>query len=430
MRSFDRTGGWVGESRIRAPNQHGQMNHAKHRIMTDGNSSEKGGSERDAFPAEAVVRAFYQKILGREADTEGLRVHTRRLMEEGDVGKVLGVFLQCAEFRGRCIEVLAPEVVEAGYRALLRRDADAGGLATHGEQLKKNHDIFAFLMGMVESPEFRDRFRKRLDGEQPVAGGYRVRDMEAGEEAPAIVFTHHKCASTWLLQILKRYCATYNKRLYFTELTAAPPPPGEKFDAVLFLNSDYDVSAQCYQPWLDSGSRPALHVIRNPLDIVVSAYYSHLSSHPTEGWPELIRQREVLRGLDKAAGMLATWVFLERIDFDTGVAGPLHAMRRWKYDDVRIRTVRMEDLVGNAEFARAEMQAVLGEDVGGIISELTFERLSGGRPPGIKDDRSHYRVGLPHQWADEMEGSLARAIYQKYKRIFDAYYPEVEALLR
>lgn len=246
---------------------------------------------------------------------------------------------------------------------------------------------------------------------------------------PSIVFTHHKCASTWLMSVLKAGCAEYDRAMFVTHRSWQQPPPEKRFDLLLFLNGDYHFSVRTYQEILNSRAEPALHVIRNPLDILVSAYYSHLTTHPVEKWPELVHQREILRRLDKQAGMLATWVFLERSDFDNGVIGPLCALRRWNFNDHRIKTVRMEDLVRDEDLARAEMQTLFGADLREFIEQASFKKLSGGRQVGMTNDLHHYRSGESHQWLSEMDLSLARAIYETYKPLIDRFYPEVEGLL-
>lgn len=247
---------------------------------------------------------------------------------------------------------------------------------------------------------------------------------------PSIFLTHHKCASTWLVQILERYGATFGRSLFRTHLSGFRPPQEEHFDLLLFTNSDYDYCTRNFQPWLDAAPLPALHVIRNPLDLVVSAYYSHLSSHPLDTWPELARQRDVLRRLDKTAGMLATWVFLERSDFYDGAVGPLYALRRWNFNDPRIKTLRMEELVDDQRLVRSELQSRLGADPAEIVAHLTFEKLSGGRARGVVDDHHHFRSGKPQQWREEMDTSLAHAVYREYQAIVDRFYPDVEQMLR
>jgi hypothetical protein len=250
------------------------------------------------------------------------------------------------------------------------------------------------------------------------------------EKIPSIFFTHHKCASTWLWHVLSKYSNDFALSLFGTNLSKVSPPENQSFDILLFVNSDYNFCAESCKHWLDSSFLPALHIIRNPLDIVVSAYYSHLYSHSLDRWPKLADQRGVLRNLDKKAGMVATYNFLERIDFDDGAVGPLFALQHWNFKDTRIKTLRMEDIVSDHKSFQSELQSLLAVDSTDIIQQFAFENLSGGRSKGVIDNQHHFRSGKPHQWLHEMDSSLAETIYHKYKAIIDSYYPEVELLLK
>lgn len=249
-------------------------------------------------------------------------------------------------------------------------------------------------------------------------------------DIPAIFLSHHKCATTWLGEILKSYCAKHDLTLFGTQLSNWAPPPGQQFDVLILTNSFYESLASTCDDWLTRSPQPALHMIRNPLDLVVSAYYSHLNTHPSDKWPALAQQREILRKLDKVAGLLATWTFLERADFHHGAVGPLFALRRWNYADQRIKTLRMEDLVNDPELTRSELQNRLGRDPTDVIAEFTFEKITGGRSRGVVDDQHHYRSGNTDQWLEEMDVSLAQAIYRTYQTLIDTFYPDVKVKLQ
>ncbi|MCE9608943.1 MAG: sulfotransferase domain-containing protein [Chthoniobacter sp.] len=243
---------------------------------------------------------------------------------------------------------------------------------------------------------------------------------------PRIIFTHHKCATMWLSHILQKFSRISGRSFFQTPCTDEAMPQNLPVpDMVLLLNSSYDFCAQAYLPCLGRGTPSPIHVIRNPLDLIVSAYYSHRNTHAVDEWPELAIHRKVLLSLDKVDGMIATWNFLERFDFMGPVLGPLFCLRRWNFADPRIRTVRMEDLTGDFTCAQRELQDLLGSDLSAILSQFTFETMSGGRPQGVVDDQHHYRSGKPGQWIHEMDPSLVRVVYHAYQPIFDTYYPEV-----
>jgi len=249
-------------------------------------------------------------------------------------------------------------------------------------------------------------------------------------DGPAFVLAHHKCATTWLAEILRAHCSENGLEFFGSLESGCPTPPNQPTDVVLYTNSLYETFLGRFGEQLPKSNGSVLHVIRNPLDIVVSAYYSHLNSHRVDRWPSLARQRETLRRLDKQAGMQATWVFLERADFHQVAVGPLFALRRWNFSDARFRTVRMEDLVGDQQVATAELRRTLGRDPSAAILRFTFEKLTGGRPKGVVDDHHHFRSGRRDQWIEEMDPSLARAIYAAYSELIDNFYPDVAQTIR
>ena len=126
-------------------------------------------------------------------------------------------------------------------------------------------------------------------------------------------------------------------------------------DVVVALNADYSSINDHI-----SANMQCMHIIRNPLSVVVSAYYSHLRTHPIDGWDLLARQRSVLSEVDKDVGMALTLSFLESSHFQPETNGPLCDMISWKYVDSRIITLRMEDITANAatffrELSRTEV---------------------------------------------------------------------------
>jgi hypothetical protein len=103
--------------------------------------------------------------------------------------------------------------------------------------------------------------------------------------------THHKCASAWLADILHEYFALrHQKQVFHTARGNDYPSNRDDFVYVLFANGEWQ--------FLHSKIRRAVHIIRNPLALIVSAYFSHLKSHPEDGWPQLSEQRGRLLGTE------------------------------------------------------------------------------------------------------------------------------------
>jgi hypothetical protein len=235
-----------------------------------------------------------------------------------------------------------------------------------------------------------------------------------------LVLTHHKCASTFVAFYLEKLCALNRLRMFRSHLGTAQPQPESDFS--LLTNATYTQIE-------DAIDAPAVHIIRNPLDIIVSAYYSHRSTHSLDGWPHLRDQRRVLLQSSKEAGLFLTLAFLERTEFFPKTSGPLHALERWNFDDTRIRTIRMEDLV-------TDISSMLGQTVVNVMQteinlpepeDFSFERITGGRRVGEVDDASHYRSGRPGNWREELPEPIIAYVRAHFHDLLQRHYPDALA---
>jgi hypothetical protein len=228
-------------------------------------------------------------------------------------------------------------------------------------------------------------------------------------------FTHHKCASTWLGNLVARICELNGLSCYHSHHGTAVP--SEEHDLSLLTNSDYaTVSAQL--------RAPSFHIIRNPLSIISSAYFSHLNTHPTDGWVVLEKQRRILNSQDRATGMLLTLGFLEAAEFYPSTPGPLHALRCWNFDDERIVTLRMEDIVADVG---AFLDTIRGRaDSEGLLlpppDEFGFEKFT-GRRIGEVNDASHYRSGDADSWRRDLPPAIVDYVWAHFSPLMERYYP-------
>lgn len=262
-------------------------------------------------------------------------------------------------------------------------------------------------------------------------------------------FGHHKCASRWISEILWRvageaglntfgvYDADTPFRAGVLQQTAPHAVPfdraqlRQRVDAarahlVGCLTADR-LQAEILRP-----SR-AFHVIRDPRDIIVSAYFSHRNSHTTDGFPHIQAHRDALTGTSLEQGLLL------EIDFSQTL---LHQLGDWDYAQPSILELKMEELtldpyggflrifrhlgllsdvdpaVANEQLKvwlarlrnrlarrrwlgglRRRMPAT-GEMVLGAVYAQRFEAKSGGRERGTEDRTSHYRKGISGDWAN------------------------------
>ena len=94
-------------------------------------------------------------------------------------------------------------------------------------------------------------------------------------------FGHHKCASTWITNIVFDICAINGFRPYQKQINLIEDLENEispnKVDFYICQTSIYEKVSKIK-------NYKGFHVIRDPRDIIISAYFSHLYSHSTEGW--------------------------------------------------------------------------------------------------------------------------------------------------
>ena len=115
--------------------------------------------ERNAFLAAApdFVTAAYKGILGREPDPEGLTRYTDQLMSDHDLAGLLRAFIESLEFRRTGPFAAVPELVSAAYERILQREPDEEGLKIHIRRLERDNDIEAWLGELLACPEFVNR---------------------------------------------------------------------------------------------------------------------------------------------------------------------------------------------------------------------------------------------------------------------------------
>jgi hypothetical protein len=263
-------------------------------------------------------------------------------------------------------------------------------------------------------------------------------------------FGHHKCASTWVVQILKQV-VTEAGLFHVTVLDPETPHgagslhdsatrvgPGTPFERaqlrerVDLVNADVVscITADRAQAEI-LNARCAFHVIRDPRDIIVSAYFSHRNSHPTDGLPHLAAHRAALQQASKEEGLLLEMEFsghelLELGDWDYGADNILEL----KMEDMTVRpyetfisifrhfglmseqdpTTGRQQLgvwgsrLANRLSCRPGLRwlnrdlSVSGEMLLGTVYARRFEANAGGRAKGSEDVASHYRKGVAGDW--------------------------------
>jgi hypothetical protein len=209
-------------------------------------------------------------------------------------------------------------------------------------------------------------------------------------------YGHHRCGSNWIINVLARLARdvgmdtiVQDHAMTFPAERDLPEPRGARGRLLLCWNADVLYVREL-------GLR-GFHVIRDPRDVVVSGYFSHLHSHPDADWPRLRAYRRYLARLGESDGLMAEMEFSSIYLFH---------MFSWDYADPNILEMRFEDLIADPSrgFARAlghlglVPDPVAPERLGRVLDLYSFERITGGRKPGEENVRSHFRKGVPGDW--------------------------------
>ena len=243
---------------------------------------------------------------------------------------------------------------------------------------------------------------------------------------------HHRCGSTWLSGLLEEVCEHTSHR--FAQIFDVDMVGGdlsafvqrESIDVLVYMNADDE------QVLGLKGLR-AVHVVRDPRDVLLSSYFSHLNSHPTDYWKGLEEHRAQLKAMNVSEGLFAE-LQCRRQQF--------RQMQDWDYGRSSVLELRFETLVEEplAELSRAlehlellapdhspveepihkrlrsRTRAALARVRGpgarrgtidsaalvALLGRHNFEALSGGRKRGEQDPMHHYRSGRPGEWREHL----------------------------
>ena len=280
-------------------------------------------------------------------------------------------------------------------------------------------------------------------------------------------FGHHKCGSTWIRNIVE---GVLNEIGIVHRLAVDPNTPSghgpltdyhEEFTRdeiaswvkrnnlgfVSFITADQS----------QADALPGVkgfHVIRDPRDIIVSAYFSHRNSHPTEGLDHLAEHREKLKSVSEEEGLML------EMDFS---ASELNDLNSWNYNNPDILELKMESITScsyepfieifrfldlleekstypasrrtqvyvnamrNRLARRGGLFAGLRQEVAaapelvlGRVFDFRFEKISGGRKKGTEDTSSHYRKGVAGDWKNYFNAEHCTEFNSRFSGILQA----------
>jgi hypothetical protein len=118
---------------------------------------ERRGRDRRGEDVDRIVKRAYQDVLGRDPDAAGLEQYRSRVIDDHwTEQQVRDSIRNSPEFRDR-LRKRAVDIVADAYRAVLNREPDAGAETYIQNVLSKNWSQQDVERALRNSPEFRNR---------------------------------------------------------------------------------------------------------------------------------------------------------------------------------------------------------------------------------------------------------------------------------
>lgn len=287
---------------------------------------------------------------------------------------------------------------------------------------------------------------------------HRVNEAHRGSAPLSLVFVRHKAGSIWINRIIAEAASIIGWHFgYFWDRAQHGYGPHD-YDLKSFLAQLDDTGKQPFVVTCANLRRDdvrslrsfrAFHVIRDPRDTIVSAYFSHRNSHPFPGQSDWARHQQRLRSVSRDEGLLYEIEFSERY---------LSQLRTWDFELPQVLELKFEEITASPydTFLRAVgfiglldeqadstllslmrrvpvyvlnrmhtrhpvaapfrfvKQGVPGDELVRIVYGNRFVKASGGRALGEEDPNAHYRKGVPGDWVNYFRPAHRLAFVERY----------------
>lgn len=242
-------------------------------------------------------------------------------------------------------------------------------------------------------------------------------------------FGHPKSGSTWLAGFFLGLAYDLGLKIHYKQTAFYDSNPERlgNIDANIIISQN-----SSYHAISEISNLKALHVVRDPRDVIVSSYFSYRFSHAINDWKELASLRNKLNQVSFDEGLF------HLIDFNKGM---FQNLKMWNYNDERILELSFEEVIKDPvkylimaiiHFELLKSSSVLDDRKtyiqgkinrgfrklgvypylkfkGSAVSEnyikrelekLSFDKLAKGRKRGSANQNSHYRKGVSNEWKD------------------------------
>ncbi len=234
------------------------------------------------------------------------------------------------------------------------------------------------------------------------------------QDIPMLVFfRHHKCAGTWFHQICKQVSNKigFNYAYLPQEMYHVSKTPTSSIINDFIKKNDINFFSYGNTPMqVVNGLKTfrGVNIIRDPRDILISAYFSHLYSHETNINPKIGKLRNKYQNVSQEEGLI--------IELEEFMPYVFKMMYNWDYSQKNVMEIKFEEITVNTvevvpkifEFLGLMEEYISYDDLLKIINENSFKKLSGGRSISQEDKRSHYRKGVSGDWKNYFTDKIKR----------------------
>ncbi|MBV9990667.1 MAG: sulfotransferase domain-containing protein [Alphaproteobacteria bacterium] len=221
----------------------------------------------------------------------------------------------------------------------------------------------------------------------------------------AVIATHHKSGTVWLNHTFRKIGEALSLRVVnvgrdavLGEEELAPPL------ILLAANSKLDK----YPRLMEDGRVRALHVVRDPRDVLISSMHYH--GHAQEKWLARPSDRFGGHSYREALAALTTPRARYLFEMEHSTADVVAAMLAWS--DPKSFETRYEELMRDTEgelFARIARHLGFTPDEVETCRGVFWQHALFGGSAHLKGQLAHVRSGAPEQWRTVFDRTLGEA---------------------
>ena len=248
--------------------------------------------------------------------------------------------------------------------------------------------------------------------------------VSGGRQTGPVLFTTQKCASTFITQALKVVQSEYRLRAcnlegFFWQTRGLDTKAHLQRDADKLFSGARTIFAPIrdYVKIKNEEHRSIVLMLRDPRDVLVSAYYSVSFSHVLPGGAEAqqrfsqLRKRALEMTLDEYVIFALDEYLPKYMDYARHLLGRPN-----------VTFVTYEEMATDFTSWADKFLAGLGlETRDDAISKLRAVYLSGAPASGIEDTTSHRRQGRPGDFRRKLSGSTIAVLNERLDDVMSIY---------